>query len=610
MNDPRECSPEDPFADLSDKEENEDAVLEELEDLDRRKSDLLGRLKELKERQKRRDPNFDEVQIPGTPEEKNTNIFTSEQTILQNRDRKEEEVEEEEFSGERLPNPNELKVREREENLEKLPSNTTSYFMEKFQHVKKKEEIENVRNEKMLKARVHMFQGLNKSSKIHKIEYQPEAANEVEEYSMLRIQKRYIPKKELNDIFQNIKILRLNKLFAKVRPPKFEEPQYSNWVTLGIITQKGSIKFTSSDKPKKYFKFTISDFKYNVDIFIFDKHAVERYYNLRIGDIIAILNPEVLPWRPSNNKNGTGIKSFNLRINHNYHCIIEVGKSKDLGFCPIPNKINESGTCHTPIDISKEDRCSYHQEIRFRNNGSKRIELNGSFALGAPVKVGAQPQLYRNNNVPVRGVYHGNRFNVVKGSEIRKNESKLMEERRRRYFSSNNSAKAFFDEKFQNPDMLTNLDTKRRKIADDKRSNYLDQELSKAIENKSSNRLSGNKTKKEYAKMKSATETTLQTGVIQRLGFDPTHGKIAKVLQTGKDSGKDNVHNTHKVEKVKDLLEFKKGKVVLAPAKEELIKRKNRREEVWQKHFGSGKRLAEQPLNDDVDTSESDLEIV
>lgn len=378
MNDPREVLTTDPYDNVSSDEQDEEAILRDLENVERKRQDLLNRIKEKQESKKLLDPNFQQLQVPCSPVKKTeTNV-----PVAMKKSTNEMEIPHE--------NPNELRIREKSG---QLPSNTTTYFMEKFQKSKKEEEGKIQKMENMMNARVHTFQDQG-----GKQEFKPIQVNEIEEYSNIWLKKRYIPQSELRKMLHNIKILRLSKLFAKVRPPKFSEPQYSNWAALGIISAKGDAKFTTTDKPKKYLKFTMTDFQHKLDVYIFGKGGVERYYNLRVGDVIAILNPEVFPWRPSGK--GQFIKSFNLRINHDFKCILEIGSSKDLGFCKVTSR---NGTlCNTPINMSKEDRCDYHQEIRFRDNNSKRIELNGSFALGAPTKVENNPTLYRKKNGETR----------------------------------------------------------------------------------------------------------------------------------------------------------------------------------------------------------------
>ncbi|EDO17880.1 hypothetical protein Kpol_1043p71 [Vanderwaltozyma polyspora DSM 70294] len=573
MNDPREHAKEDLYSNLSSDEGEQDEISEQLKAIERQKQDLLERLKKKKERKSKLDPNF--VQVPSSPKKSRVVELKPTSKPIDNNEEEEEE------------NPNEVAL------MTKDDSNygTTSYFMEKFYNSKKDHERKVVAYSSMMSSRVHTFSGTGS-----KKEFKPTDVDELDQYSNLWLRSRYIPVDELNLMLLDIKILRLPKLFAKVRPPKFTEPQYSNWVVTGIITSKDDIKYTSSSKPTKYFKFTISDFQHNLDVFIFGVKGVEKYYNLRVGDVVAILNPEILPWRPSENSGGSGstIKSFNLRISHKFDCILEIGASRDLGWCPIPNA-SKNTLCKTPINKSKEDKCQYHREIQFRKTTSNRVELSGTYALGAPTKVDARPALYQN-----RGTSNNSRvqksYNMVSDSHYQKRKDSNKLETRMHHFSTMNSAKAFFDEDFQNPDILNNLDSKRRKIKDSK----MERNLVKALKN------TVDKESKNFKNLKNATQATLQTGILQRLGFDPTGGKLSSVIRnSNSETEVTNKYQMEKKEALDDLMTFRKDTVNLKPSKDDLIKRRIDRQRNWKKLFGK-----QQSSIDNNDDSGSDLKIL
>lgn len=575
MDDPREFRDVDTYGELTSDEGDELELQKEIEDIERQKQDLLERLNNKKRSIKLQDSNFAEIQVENSPTKKAPTSIQIDVKVHKEIPLKE--------------NLNELKI----QNSKNVPANSTSYFMDKFCSSKKESDTQAREHHEMLSSRVHTFTS-SKGSQT----YQRVTTNEQEEYSDLWINQRYIPKRELRKILHEIKILRLSKLFAKVKPPKFSEPKYSNWAVMGIISSKGEIKFSAAEKPKKYIKFTLTDFQHSLDVFVFGKEGVERYYNLRVGDLIAILNPEILPWRPAGK--GNYIKSFNLRISHKFPCILEIGSSRDLGWCGIINK-SQCKPCGTPINKSKEECCDYHREVQFRGINAKRIELNGSFALGAPTKIDARPALYREQQSGSK-----RKFKMLPNSSHRGSTNSNSEtDRKGRYFSNNNAAKAFFDERFHNPDMLNNLDNKRRKILDSKKSNNLERELRKVFGKTDAIGLyeedSGN-----YDKVRQTTEATLQSGLIQNLGFDPTHGKIAAVLRTHDSASSGGRTLNGKQTAVSALLKFKKENVLLKPSKDVIMKRKHQREKVWQEHFGDHEEKAE----NDPNSSQSDLEIV
>ncbi|CCF57868.1 hypothetical protein KAFR_0D02210 [Kazachstania africana CBS 2517] len=584
MSDPREIAPNDLYQNITPDKEDARRIELELEKIENVKRDLLERLHRKKIEIERRDPNFTGVQVPASPVKKH------ELQLVEQKDQKLKNINRFEESNE---NPNELCLQQRfqKQTARLNDSNaSTEYFMEKFRDAKRKEKVHIEKHESMMKSRVHTFNGIEPKN-----EYQHVIVDELEQYSNLWINKRYTPVSNLKSMLHEVKILRLNKLFAKVRPPKFEEPQYSNWVVVGIVSDKSDIKFTASNKPQKYLKFTLTDFKHKVDTYIFGKEGVERYYNLRIGDIIAVLNPEILPWRPSGKQNY--IKSFNLRISHPYKCILEIGKSRDLARCPIVVR-STSKECGVPINKKVDRCCEYHREMEIRKGPSKRLDLSGQYALGAPTKLESQPALYRGHtaqNVKIQ--------NFKLTPSYSQNNPHLIDKygEKSKFFSNRNAAKAFFDDEFQNPDMISNLDNKRRKIMEQRKSNVLNRELDRLL--RKDQDLEG-KTREEVEKMKQTTQRTLQSGLFQKVGFDPTGGKISRILKN-KERSKDGEPKflSQKDRTVDDLMAFKKEYIILAPSKVDLLNKKNKREKVWQENFGQNK-------SNDNSESDSDLEIV
>lgn len=628
--DPRDIITADPYSNITSDEDEETQIERELQEMERRKKDLEMRLKKKKDKGVKQDPNFKSVQVPGTPEKKKLATFSDDESSKTPLETDESLL----FNtGE---NANEFRFNKSQVEPPQVQG-TTSYFIDKFQNSKKKEKQKIQAHEEMMSTRVHTF-GNNPTK-----EYKPIVVDEMDEYSSIWLDKRYISMNLLKQTLQDIKILRLNKLFAKVRPPKFEEPQYSNWAVLGIISQKSEVKFTSSARPQKFIKLMLTNFKQQIEVFIFGDAGVKKYITLRVGDVIAILNPEILPWKPSSGRQ-TMIKSFNLKIAHGYNCILEIGKSRDLGYCPVWNKSTNS-RCTNCIDISTEKCCEYHRETQMRSSNAKRLDLNGGFAMGAPTKVGAQPTIYREvNNSNSRykdNIMSGNTttsnkrkyssskngngsshklpsFNLMSRSAgyNNQNEDELKKKSlTAKHFSSSNAAKAFFDDEYHNPDMISNLDSKRRKIQDNKRSNKLDKMLNKML-HKDINL--NEKSSTEIGKLKSTTETVLQSGIIQRLGFDPTHGKVASVLKSKKitlmnsqleqESVRKDKPSNLKKNVVNELLSFKKDSVNLSSSTVHQMERKEHRKAAWREAFGKDK--GKKKPCDELDDSDSDLEII
>lgn len=559
------------------------AVQSRLDELDRQKEDLRQRLEHKAGRKMAKRLETGMIDVEASPRKKTetkTKLAVTADSMLSVSLPKE--------------NINELKVRKNG-----IPSNTTSYFVENFAISRNVHKASAEKKENLMKCRVHTFRDTDSQR-----DYQPTTANEQEEFSGKWISRRYIPTDDLRTVFKDMKILRLPKLFSKVRPPKFDEPDYANWVAIGILSFKSPIKMTSSEKPAKYFKMTLTDFKFNLDVYIFGNKNVEKYYNLKVSDVIAILNPDILPWRPTEVNNdefkGSVVKSFNLSIRHDFDCILEIGTSRDLGFCAVYNK-SSSKPCGAPINKSAEDRCQYHQEIRIRQVNAQRLELNGNKSLRSPTKNGIRQSLYGNSNK------RGRKFELLPDKyapKVQERESENM-----LYFSNPNSAKAFFDDSYQNPDILTNLENKRRKLKDDRKDKHLRHFLDKAV-GKSSQNILHNKSVHQQEEIKSTTNHAINSGLVKNIGFDPTRGKMMSVLRNSANALRDN---DGKQSLVKDVMNIRKEKIVLKPSKKERKNRLQRREEVWEHHMSS----REDDINGTVapdggtlDESDSELEIV
>lgn len=606
MDDPREHAEADLYDNVTSDSDDEREIQQRLEEIEAQKNDLKRRLKEKKERSRILDPNFVGVQIPNSPEKQRRKKEISSDPVKINPKRlfnaqfQEQSGENEQKLLEKLRPNNDSQTRE-----DKLIHSPT-YFLEKFQKAKQNEKAKIQEHQQMMSRRVHAFDHTMEGKSFPTV-----AVEEIDPFSNLWVKKRYLPKEDLQNIFQDVKILRLSKLFAKVRPPKFTEPQYSNWATVGIISKKEDVKFTSAAKPQKYFKFTLTDFKHNLDVYIFGNKGVEKYYNLRIGDIIAVLNPEILPWRPSGKEQF--IKSFNLRIAHGFNCILEFAQSRDIGWChEIIRSKNQP--CNTPINTSTDRCCEYHREIQFRKTNSQRVDLTGNYAMGAPTKSENQPVLYRS-----KGTFQGARpsskqYNILPSWSQQNPQFYDKYGGKSRHFSTSKAAHAFFDEKYQNPDMLQNLDSKRRKITDEKKDSAVNQVLDRLLQ-KNTNMVEGMSNQKRAKKIKDSTQNVLQGGLIQRLGFDPTHGKMATVLNhnnktnKGCDEEESSVSNnlSKKDKGIKDLVNFKKEKIVLKPSRVALMNRKNHRETVWKQTFDS---KTQSPTEKNAEDSDSDLDII
>lgn len=583
--DPRDIIEADPYNVLTSDEDEEAQMQREIKHMETMMLDMQKRLKAKKERKKINDPNFNskQIQVPSSPP-RVKHVELSHETFAPKSQKGEDDT----------VNPNELALKNQlnsKNSHNNIPDNTTNYFMSKFAESKRKEQAKIVKTETMLQNRVHTFNGYS-SKKYNEI-----IVDETDEYCKLNLCKRYVPKDKLDEMFKDVKVLRLNKLFAKVRPPKFQEPQYANWVTFGIIFEKSEVKFTSTSKPKKFIKFRLTNFQYQIELFIFGDSGVSKYYNLRKGDIIALLNPEIWPERPTQFGNGnlqkTIVKSFNLSVSHNFNCILEVGKSKDLDYC-MEVDTRTKIKCNNVINKAVERECEYHKEIKLRKFNAKRLDLQTGYSAGAPIKPQKGNALYKytdlkNNHSNSGGSGANKRFQIVQNSTQKSGQDEFSYSKRQ--FSSKYAAKAFFDDEFSNPDMISNLDSKRRKIQASVRQLQLDKSLDQL-------------NSKNKAKLKKQGDSFVQGNIIQRIGFDPTNGVIRETMKQSIRDGNNAAKGTRLNDKnnmIKELLTLKKPKIDLRPAKEVLLAKKRHREQIWSETFETKQR---------DDNSDSDLDII
>ncbi|SCU94089.1 LANO_0E05644g1_1 [Lachancea nothofagi CBS 11611] len=580
--DPRSLHELDLYEVVTSDEEEDSKIASQLNELERQRKDLQERL-QLKA-QRRKDLSQlvkKKVEIPASPKKQRDDLRS--QSIIENTS-----------LGKDIDLQDDSYISKLGARIEES-GHSTPYFLENFANVRKAEEKKIQHRNDLMNCRVHTFKGLSEVK-----QQEPIVVEEKEDFSGLRITRRYIPTEDLNEILRDIKVLRLPKLFGKVRPPKFSEPDYANWVAIGIMSFKSPVKLTSASKPSKYFKFTITDFQHNLDVYVFGNKNVEKYYNLRIGDVIAILNPDVLPWRPSQVGNdefsGAVVKSFNLSIRHNYDCIIEVGTSKDLAFCQIYNK-SASKICGAPINSASTDRCEFHQELRFRQVNAQRVELNGSTPMRSPTKNGKKQALYGNSTSKKK-------YELLPDKHLPQQQDR--ESQNTLYFSNPNYARAFFDDSYQNPDLLNNLEGKRRKLKENEKEKFLQDELNKAV-GKGGNERFKNMSEQEKKRIKLATEQALDSGLVKNIGFDPTKGRMKDILIHGQNQKKSL---DAKSSQVKEIMKMKKANINLAPSKEEQKKRLLKREQVWKEHFKNSKqKVTPAIVKEDVD-SDSDLEII
>lgn len=330
--------------------------------------------------------------------------------------------------------------------------------------------------------------------------------DEKELFSALHLRKRYIKHEDLTKLFAEKKILKVDKLYAKVTAPGYYEPDYANWCVIGVITSKSDPKLTkatSNEKRSKYMKITLGDLSMSVDLMIFGD-AFKKYWKLRVGDIVAVLNPNVNPWKPPFN-------GFNLSINDDVNSILEIGSSRDFGHCSMIKK--DQTRCDSVINILKSDLCNYHQEIKYKQTQNKRMELNGSVNLKSPTnKQGQKQSMYLSTNE--KGKISGGYLNYEKINQQTTN-----------YHYEGGK----LGENFVNPKLLDNIQVKRRKHNDNKNNELLEKKLLKLLNNSNFKKLGLIKNKVEQPEP-TVNKTAFNSSILNKIGFDPTNRQIGETV--------------------------------------------------------------------------------
>ena len=220
-----------------------------------------------------------------------------------------------------------------------------------------------------------------------------------EPYSSLHLTKRLIPYPALERIFGEKAILPIPSLLAEVKSPEYSMPDSleANFVVLGIIASRSSPfahkvhkpdKSTRNNDPDqvpktsgqeaeasrenehgKYQVFTVTDLRWSLDLYLFDT-AFTRFRKLTPGTLIAVLNPSIMPPRPG--KSATG--RFSLTLNSGEDTILEIGTSRDLGWCKSIKK--DGKRCSAWIDSRHTSVCEYHIDRILEKTRAGRMEVN------------------------------------------------------------------------------------------------------------------------------------------------------------------------------------------------------------------------------------------
>ena len=352
--------------------------------------------------------------------------------------------------------------------------------------------------------------------------------DEIDPYSNQALRKRYIESQQLNSILvatdEKLKILKINKLLAKVNKANdFAEPMYTNWCFVGAVLQKHATKLTK-DK-QKFMKVSVGDFNHSVDVLFFGD-ALQKYWKLRPGDLIAILNPFVNKYYYQPPNSSHVFSGFNLKVDeNNLNSILEIGALRDFGYCTAINS-QKNSKCVNIIDKTKSDMCEFHINLKFKGVSNKRMELNGSVQMKSPQKPKFSVSTANEESV----VYCGTKAGFMEDPQ-----------------------------NYQNPKLLSQ-EAKRRKLLDAKANKSLEKKLA-SLGNSSTVKVlklvkdQPKFSKEENVKLLETRQRGFSTEMIGKIGFDPTQNERL-FNSNGTEGYKSPNRKRKEIERVRDLYEL------------------------------------------------------
>lgn len=199
-----------------------------------------------------------------------------------------------------------------------------------------------------------------------------------EAYSCMHLSRRILPHTVVTRHVSGKKILDVKALLRDVKAPDFSLPDVEqDVVVFAVVGRKSDPRSHQPSTNKKeeergkYLVITLTDLEYELDLFLFGT-GFTRYWKLVPGTVIAILNPSTMPPPPGRQDTGR----FSLVINSGDDTILEIGSSRDLGFCQSVRKDGEP--CGSWVNKRKTHFCEYHSNEAVRKQRSTRLEVNST----------------------------------------------------------------------------------------------------------------------------------------------------------------------------------------------------------------------------------------
>ncbi|KAG9905073.1 hypothetical protein KCU94_g5662, partial [Aureobasidium melanogenum] len=246
-----------------------------------------------------------------------------------------------------------------------------------------------------------------------------------ESFSSLHLAKRKLPHTTLARALDGKEIYTIPRLLKEIKAPTYEPPDCeTDFVVLAVIASK-STPFDTRPKHKqtssleddgsgstKFMVMTLTDLKWEVDLFLFDT-AFEAFWKMTPGTVIAILNPSIMPPR-TNQHSG----KFSLKLASSEDSVMEIGSARDLGFCTALKKDGQE--CRSWVNTRKTKFCDFHIELAVNKTRASRMEVNTMYHPNSKYKKNSHvlPKEYleRRNDPMKRDSESNERYFMIPGS--------------------------------------------------------------------------------------------------------------------------------------------------------------------------------------------------
>ncbi|KFH45961.1 DNA replication licensing factor-like protein [Hapsidospora chrysogenum ATCC 11550] len=208
---------------------------------------------------------------------------------------------------------------------------------------------------------------------------QAEGEGAFEPYSTMHLSRRNLPHRVVARQVSGKKTMNIKDILREVKAPDFSLPDVEQDIVIFAIVAKkseprahkpGTTKNGQKNEDRgKYMVLSLCDLDYEVDLFLFNS-GFDRFWKLTEGTLVAILNPNIMPPPPGRQDTG----KFSLVINSDEDTIIEIGISRDLGYCQSVRKDGEP--CGTWVNKKRTNFCEYHTNEALKKTKASRVEIN------------------------------------------------------------------------------------------------------------------------------------------------------------------------------------------------------------------------------------------